>query len=174
MKLAGRRKQRGTRDETERLMRAAFEKIKAEDKPTGPSAFAKAFGITRTYLYTFPELAAEVAAYGRLTQPDKSRRGAGVTPTDAKRRQLDARVRREHTKWSKEVPQLQRRIQEAEEAISNRDTMLKNLNNRVNTVERAYEFLLMLAVEAGVNPMEVEKLQARVIDAQLKGAQSAQ
>ena len=164
MKLGRNRKKRGTKDETERLLWAAFEKTKAAGKPTGPSAFAKDFGITRTYLYTFPEIAAAVAAYGKQTQPDKSRRGAGVTASEAKRRQLDARVRREHTKWSREIPKLQRRILEAEEAVGSRDKILKNLNNRVSTVERAYELLLMLAVEAGVAPQEIENIHAHALD----------
>jgi hypothetical protein len=86
-----------SRDDTENWLWKEFNKIKNKGEPIGPTAFAKRVGIDRTYLYDFPVLAAEIAAYGKSTQPEKSGRGAGVPAAAAKRREIDAKVRREHT-----------------------------------------------------------------------------
>jgi chromosome segregation ATPase len=153
----------GKRAETERRLRAAFEAIRAEGKPTGPSAFAKQVGIDRTYLYTFPSLAAEISAYGRRTQPTKSRRGAGITKEASQRRETETRLRREHQQWSHELPQLRQRLEQLEQKLLAQSAENKALRERMARIQRAYELLLMLASEAGVSPRELEALQEQAI-----------
>jgi chromosome segregation ATPase len=152
----------GKREETERRLWAAFEAIREEGKPTGPSAFAKQVGIDRTYLYTFPSLAAEISAYGRRTQPTKSRRGAGIMKEAAQRRETEARVRREHQQWSHELPQLRHHLEKLEQKSLAQAAENKTLRERLARTQRAYELLLMLASEAGVSPRELEALQEKV------------
>jgi hypothetical protein len=147
---------------TEARLWALFDRIKEEKRPTGPSAFAKEAGIDRTYLYSFPLLAAEVAAYGKQTQPSISRRGAGVSKAEGKKREIEDRVRREHTLWAKEVPQLRQELAQAKEINRQRDKEMAALENRVQLFMRGYETLLLLASEAGVSPLELEELQERV------------
>jgi hypothetical protein len=152
----------GKRAETERRLWTAFEAIRAEGKPTGPSAFAKQVGIDRTYLYTFPSLAAEISAYGRRTQPTKSRRGAGITKEMAQRRETEVRIQREHQQWSHELPQLRHHLEEVEHKFLAQSVENKTLRERLARTQRAYELLLMLASEAGVSPRELETLQEKV------------
>jgi len=151
----------GKRAETERRLWAAFEAIRAEGVPTGPSAFADQVGIDRTYLYTFPSLAAEISAYGRRTQPSKSRRGAGIVKEAAQQREAEARMRREHQQWSKELPKLQQRLESLEQSLLAQTAENKILRMRLERTQRAYELLLMLASEAGVSPRELEALQEK-------------
>src|SRR5215212_5975624 len=96
----------GRRAKTERGLWESFARIKDEKRPTGPAAFARENEISRPYLYTFHELAAAVAEYGKKTQPGVSKRGAGVGRADAKKRDVSERVRREHTRWAREIPEL--------------------------------------------------------------------
>jgi chromosome segregation ATPase len=153
----------GKRAETERRLWAAFEAIRAEGKPTGPSAFAKQVGIDRTYLYTFPSLAAEISAYGRRTQPTKSRRGAGITKEAAQWRETEVRIRREHQQWSHEVPHLRQRLEQLEQKLLAQSAENKTLRERLARTQRAYELLLMSASEAGVSPRELEALQEKAL-----------
>jgi hypothetical protein len=151
----------GKRAETESRLWAAFEAIRAEGKPTGPSTFAKEVGIDRTYLYTFSSLAAEISAYGRRTQPGKSRCGTGITKEVAQQRELEDRQRREHQQWSKELPELHLKIEKFEQEQLSQSTENKILRERLARIQRAYELLLMLASEAGVSPRELEELQVK-------------
>lgn len=139
-----------------------FEKIKAEGRPTGPSAFAEEAGISRPYLYTFAVLAAEVAAYGRRTQPKISRRGSGVSRTEAIKRGVDDRVRREHTRWAEELEELHKRSEEDQKTIAALSESKQAVEEELHTIKRAYERLLLLAKEAGVSPSELEALQQRL------------
>lgn len=144
------------REITEKTLWSEFEKFKAEGKPTGPSAFAKHVGVHRTYLYKFPTLIAELSAYGKSTQPHISRRGGGITKAEAKKREIELRVRREHTQWSKELPALRDEIDELKERIRERSEKVKTLEEQLDRLRRVYEHLLMLASEAGVSPAEIE------------------
>jgi len=139
-------------------LRRKFEQLKSERKPTTVAGFARDAGIDRTYIYKFPALAAELSAYARKTQPGKSRRAGGLARPAARAREVDARIRREHARWSAEVPALRSRLEKAE--LQNR--VLEDEVGRLEQVRRAYELLLMLASEAGVSPVELEKLQVRV------------
>jgi hypothetical protein len=103
------------RAETEKRLWKLFEEKKEKEEPTGPTSFAKEAGISRGYLYTFVELAAAVSAYAKKTQPKVSLRGAGVTRTEAKKRAIEDQVRREHTRWGKELPELRERLGALEE-----------------------------------------------------------
>lgn len=150
---------------TEARLWALFHRIKEEGRPTGPTAFAKEAGIDRTYLYQFPRLAAEVAAYGKLTQPRISRRGAGVPKAEATKRQIEDQVRREHTRWSREIPQLRQELAAASELCRQHEQQIAALESREQVVMRAYEILLFLAYEAGVSPLELEALQEKVMEA---------
>jgi hypothetical protein len=156
-------KSTGKRAETESRLWAAFEAIRAEGKPTGPSAFAKQFGIDRTYLYTFPSLAAEISAYGRRTQPGKSRRGLGVTKEVAQQREMETRIRREHQQWSKELPELHRQVEKLKQQVIAQAEENQTLRERLARIQRAYELLLMLASEVGVSPRELEVLQEKIV-----------
>jgi predicted RNase H-like nuclease (RuvC/YqgF family) len=147
------------RASTERRLWELFEKIKKEKRPTGPSDFAREAGISRSYLYTFNELAREVAKYGRTTQPQISRRGAGVSKTQAKKRDIDERVRREHTKWAKELPKLRQENEEANDTIETKDREIEALKKERNCLGRLCELLLMLASEAGASLVELEKIR---------------
>jgi hypothetical protein len=149
-------------EETEKELRAKFEDLKARGVPTWPSEFCKYAGIHRTYLYTFTELAAEIAAYGRETRPDKARRGKWLTTEEAKGRGVDARMRREHARWSREMPEVLSRLAEAEQLAASRGEESADLRGRLDRLSRMYELLMLLAVEAGVNPSEIERIQALV------------
>jgi hypothetical protein len=155
----------GRREEREKALWAEFEKFKAEGKPTGPSAFAKHVGFHRTYLYKFPSLAAELSAYGKRTQPHISKRGGGLTRAEAKKREIEAQVRREHTRWSKELPALCQEIIETKKQLGERDAKVKTLTGQLARLRRVYEHLLMLAAEAGVAPTELELMQNRLVEA---------
>jgi chromosome segregation ATPase len=152
----------GQRAETEKRLWELFERIKAEGRPTGPTAFAHEAGIDRTYFYSFRELAAAVSAYGRTTQPHISRRGAGIKAAEAKRRQVEDQVRREHTRWAEELPKLRRQLEEAEMAVRQRDERIEELLEKIQLLRRAYEYLLMLASEAGASPSELEAIRQKV------------
>ena len=135
--------------------------IRAEGKPTGPSAFAKQVGIDRTYLYTFPSLAAEISAYGRRTQPSRSRRGAGITKEVAEQREMETKIRWEHQQWSKELPELHIYVEKLEQTLLTQSAENTALCERLARIQRAYELLLMLASEAGVSARELESLQTK-------------
>lgn len=156
-------KKRGTRGETDKWLWDEFEKIKAKGEPTGPTAFAKHVGVDRTYLYRFPSLAAALSAYGKQTQPSISGRGVGVTKTEAKKREIDARVRREHTQWSIEISELRKQLKDARDEITVLNSDKLDLSGKLGRIRRLYEALLLLASEAGVSPIELEKIQAQVM-----------
>jgi septin family protein len=149
------------REDNEKRLWEIFERIKEEKRPTGPTAFSIEAGIDRTYLYSFSMLAAEVSAYGRETQPHISRRGAGVAKAGAKKREIEDRVRREHTQWAKEVPELKQELLEAQQVIQQREEQIDSLQDRLQRVMRVFELLLMIAYEAGASPSELENLQQK-------------
>lgn len=158
------KQERAGREEREESFWTEFEKFKAEGKPTGPSAFAKHVGVHRTYLYKFPALVAELSTYGKRTQPHISKRGGGVTKAEAKKRELEVRVRREHTQWSKELPALRVEIAETTEQLQERAKRVKTLEGQLSRLKRVYEHLLMLAAEAGVIPTEIELMQKHLME----------
>jgi hypothetical protein len=147
---------------TEKRLWNLFEKIKAEKRPTGPTDFAKEAGIDRSYLYKFRELVAEISAYGKRTQPGKSRRGAGVSKTEAKKRQITDQVRREHTQWAKELPKLRQKLSEAEDTIRTQHEEIEGRRDERDILRRACEHLMMLASEAGASPTELESLRCKL------------
>lgn len=156
-------KKRGSRDDTEKWLWEEFQKIKEKGESIGPTAFARRVGIHRTYLYSFPALAAEVSAYGRATQPEKSGRGVGMSAAAAKKREIDAKVRREHTRWSVELEELRQRLQDAEASVESLEDDKRSLSANYERLKRLYEYLLMLVVEAGVSPSEIEKIQEQML-----------
>lgn len=158
------KQERAGREEREESFWTEFEKFKAEGKPTGPSAFAKHVGVHRTYLYKFPALVAELSTYGKRTQPHISKRGGGLTKEAAKKREIEVRVRREHTKWSRELPMLREKVDENKKQLQERDEKVKTLEEHLARLRRAYEHLLMLAVEAGVIPTEIELMQKHLME----------
>lgn len=156
-------KPRGRKEErakTEERLREAFEGIKRDGKPTGPSAFAKYVGVHRTYLYTFPSLISELSDYAKKTQPGISKRGAGASKKESGKRELDASIRREHTKWAKELPELRRQAELAEKKVLAQDERISELSGQLERLRRLYEYLLMLASEAGVSPVELEMIES--------------
>jgi chromosome segregation ATPase len=150
------------RAQTEERVRRLFDEKKAKGLPTGPTSLAKEAGISRGYFYTFAELAAEVSAYAKKTQPKISRRGAGVSRTEAKKRAIDDQVRREHTRWSKEVPALKQQLKDSEDERKKLAEEKEEIQAKYERFKRAYELLLMLAHEAGVSPTELESLQQKL------------
>lgn len=147
---------------TEEKVRNLFDEKKAKGLPTGPTSLAKEVGISRGYFYTFTELAAEVSAYAKKSQPKISRRGAGVSRTEAKKRAIDDQVRREHTRWSKEVPTLKQQLKDSEDEKKKLADEKEEIRAKFERFKRAYELLLMLAHEAGVSPTELEALQQKL------------
>lgn len=107
-------------------------------------------------------LAAEVSAYGRKTQPKISRRGSGVSRTEAIKRGVDDRVRREHTKWAGEIEELRKQGEDDRKTIAALQESKQALEEEVQIYKRAYERLLLLSKEAGVSPSELESLQQRL------------
>lgn len=158
-----RRRASSKRKETEDRLWAIFDKIRAEGRPTGPTDFAKEAGVDRSYFYTFHELAAEVSAYAMQTQPKRSRRGAAISKGQAKKRGIEDRVRREHTQWSKEVPELKHQIEEAKSIIRETEGKIETLKDQRQRLMRACELLLMIASEAGANPKELEEIRTKAI-----------
>jgi DNA repair exonuclease SbcCD ATPase subunit len=153
------RKRFESRVERETDLRRRFELLKAERKPTTVAGFARDAGIDRTYLYNFPALAAEISAYARKTQPAKSRRAGRLSRTAARAGEIDARIRREHARWSGELPKLRQELEKAKARV-------KSLEEHVEQLERvrtAYGLLMMLATEAGVSPVEIERLQTKAL-----------
>jgi chromosome segregation ATPase len=150
------------RAQTEKRVRKLFDDKKAKGEPTGPTSLVKEAGISRGYFYTFTELAAEVSAYAKKTQPKVSRRGAGVTRLEAKKRAIDDQVRREHTRWSKEVPKLKQQLKESEDDKNKLVGEKEVIASKYERLQRAYELLLMLAHEAGASPTELEALQQKL------------
>lgn len=155
-------RRRNKRAETEKRLRAAFDEIKRTGQPTGPSAFAEIVGVHRTYLYSFPSLIAELSEYGRKTQPGISKRGKGVSKPEAKKRELDAKVRQEHARWAKEIPELRGKVDAAEKRMYEQDREIKQLREQLERLRGLYEYLLMLASEAGVSPTELELIESKV------------
>jgi predicted nucleic acid-binding protein len=149
------------RKATEDRLWSLFDKIREEKRPVGVTAFAKEAGIDRSYLYTFHELATEISAYAVKTQPKKSRRGAAVSKTQAMKKGIEDRVRREHTMWSKEVPELKERLSEATSVINELKEENANSKNSAQRFKRACELLLLLASEAGANPRELEEVSRK-------------
>lgn len=160
------------RAQTEERVRKLFDEKKAMGLPTGPTSLAKEAGISRGYFYTFTELAAEVSAYAKKTQPKISRRGAGVPRTEAKKRAIDDQVRREHTRWSKEVPTLKQQLKDSEDERKKLAEEKEEIRAKLERFKRAYELLLMLAHEAGVSPTELESLQRKLSETRQQGAAS--
>jgi len=152
----------GKKEQTERRLWELFDEIRSRGEPTGPTDLSRRAGIHRTYLYQFPVLAAEVAAYGRKEQPKISRRGAGVTRTDAVKRAIDIQVRREHAEWSEEIPKLRKRLEEAEETDRRKGVEIRTLTEEIQKYKRAFEYLLLLASEAGVHLLELERIREKV------------
>ncbi|HEX7241316.1 MAG TPA: hypothetical protein VF263_13660 [Longimicrobiaceae bacterium] len=156
-----------TREERETDLRRRFEEIKAKKKPTSMTALAREAGINRTYLYTFRALAAEVSAYAKKSQPRISHQAGRLSRSAARSRELDARMRREHKRWSTELPKLRARYKKRGERIQELEAQLKPFER----IRRAYELLLLLAYEAGVSPRELEDLQKRATADDAEGEQ---
>lgn len=160
------------REDTKKRLWALFDQIKAENRPTGPSAFCNEAQIHRTYLYTFPELAAEVSAYGIKTQPGISRRGGAVSKTEAIKRSVDEQVRREHTCWSKEIEHLRQQHEKDQSAIADLQKQVRGLNDTLQLFKRAYETLLLFASEQGASPSELEAIQTELSSSVLNVGQA--
>jgi hypothetical protein len=150
----------GKRATTEKRLRRRFEEMKKKKIPTGPADFARDVGIDRSYLYTFTELAAEISAYGRKTQPEKSKRGPGINVGKAKKKALDAQKMREHAEWSRLVPGLMSELDEKELERATAVEEARSARVQRDAVRRAYERLMLVAVEAGVSPAEIEKIHS--------------
>lgn len=150
------------REDTEAYLWDEFEKLKAAGIPTGPTAFAKHVGTHRTYIYKFHTLAAALSAYGKQTQPSVSRRGGGISRTEAKKREIDARVRREHSRWQKELPELRLRLEETQKTLHESNEMYSELERRLNNQKRVNEYLLMIASEKGASLSELEMLRDKL------------
>lgn len=150
------------REDTEAYLWEEFEKLKADAIPTGPTAFAKHVGTHRTYIYKFPSLAAALSAYGKKTQPSVSRRGGGISRVDAKKREIEAQVRREHSRWQRELPDLRLKLEEAEKMQGEYKEMLDDLERRLNNQKRINEYLLMIAWEKGVSLSELEMIRSKL------------
>jgi chromosome segregation ATPase len=158
------------RAKTEERVRKLFDEKKAKGEPTGPTSLAKEAGISRGYFYTFTELAAEVSEYAKKTQPRVSLRGAGVTRMEAKKKAIEDQVRREHTRWSKEIPKLRQQLKESEDEKTSLGRDKNKIESKYERLKRAYELLLMLASEAGVSPSELEALQQNLSEEILRRA----
>lgn len=151
----------GKREETEKRLWELLRRLKETKTAITVTEFAKLGGITRTYLYQFHELAAEVAEYAKQTQPKRSRRGAGVKVGEAKKRDISERVRREHAQWAREIPRLREEIEELAEGLKESDKEKRKLKEQRDQLRRILELLLLLASEAGVSPRELEELKKK-------------
>ncbi len=76
-------------------------------------------------------------------------------------------MRREHKRWSTELPKLRARYKKRGERIQELEAQLKPAER----IRRAYEFLLLLTYEAGVSPRELEDLQKRATADDTEGEQ---
>lgn len=150
---------------TEVKLRNLFDSIKAAGEPTGPTDFMNKAGLDRTYLYRFPVLAQEVADYGRRTQPEKSRRGAGATKTEARKRELDGEARREYALLAERVPELERDLDNAKSVVAARDERIATLNVENELLKRACEMLFLVASQSGANPHELEGIREKLLSA---------
>jgi hypothetical protein len=108
---------------------------------------------------------ATIWEFCELSQPSGSSRRRGVTASEAKKQEIDAKVRREHTQWSVEIEELRSRLGEAETKIVTLTEEKRALTEQFDRFKRVYEYVLMLAVEAGVSPSELEKIQEKLIAA---------
>lgn len=159
-------KRRRKRKDTEKWLWDEFTKLKENGKKLGPAAFAEHVGIHRTYLYDFPSLVAAIWDFCESSQTSGSKRRRGATAAEAKKQEIDAKVRREHTQWSVEVEELRSRLGEAEIKIVTLTEEKRVLSEKFDRFKRVYEYVLMLAVEAGVSPSELEKIQEKLMAAE--------
>jgi len=157
------RKVNSKRQATENRLWSLFDKIREENRPIGVTDFAKEAGIDRSYLYTFHELAAEISEYAVKTQPKRSRRGAAVSKTQAIKRGIEDRVWREHTAWSVEVPELKIKIFNETSAKKKLKEENVSLKNSMQQIKRALELVLLIAYEAGANPLELEEVSRKAL-----------
>ena len=81
----------------------------------------------------------------------------------AKKHEIDARVRREHTQWAVEIEELRGRLKTAEDTIATLEGEKQAISDRFERLRRLYEYVLMLAVEAGVSPSELERIQEKIM-----------
>lgn len=153
----------GKRDETEKRLWELLCRLKETKTPITVTEFCKLGGKSRSYLYRFRELAAEVAEYAKETQPKRSRRGAGAKKRgEAKKRDVEERLRREHAQWSKELPKLIGRIEELEANLEKVSGEKREVDEERDRLRRLIELLLLLASEAGVDPIELEEINKKV------------
>lgn len=145
-------------EDTEKWLWDEFAKIKESGKPIGPAAFAAHVGISRTYLYRFTSLVAAVGDYRDSKQSSVSRR-RGLTAGAAKKHEIDAQVRREHTQWGVEIEELRGRLKTAQDTIATLEEDKRVVSEKFERLRRLYEYVLMLAVEAGVSASELERIQ---------------
>lgn len=155
--------EKGSRKETEDWLWDEFNKIKVTGEPIGPTAFAKKVGINRAYLYEYPSLVAAIWEHYESKLPSVGGHRGRVTAGTAKKREIDAKVRREHTQWSVEIEGLRQRLEEVETTIATLTEDKRILSEQFERFKRLYEYLLMLAVEAGVSPSELERIQEQIM-----------
>lgn len=163
--------QRGNKYErTQSRLRETFETLAASGEPCGVGEFAKRCGIDRSTLYKYPEILADVSEYARRTQPKTSRRGAMVAKLEAKKRQIDANLRREHGKLSRELPQLSQDLEETKAKLDEVETRCADAEAKYTRLKRGFEYLMMLALEAGASPSEIESA-VKCIDPSIPGSE---
>lgn len=160
--MSGRVDKVNKREETERRLWKLLRNLKETKTPVGVAEFARLGGVSRAYLYRFHELSAAVAEYAKETQPSKSRRGAGVKVGEAKKRDINEQMRREHARWSDELPQLQQQVERLESELKENSSERQRLIEQRDLFRRFIEFLLLLASEAGVRPQELEAIKEKL------------
>lgn len=147
---------------TEMRLREMFQRIKEAKEPTGPTDFARRAEIDRSTLRNYPELRKEISAYGKETQPKISCRGSGANVTKTIKQDIDHRVRREHTRWARELPETQRELEEAQEEVRKQREEINRLREQRQLMARAVEHLLMIAKDAGASPRQLEAVRKKL------------
>lgn len=151
----------GKRKITEERLWELLRRLKETKTPITVTEFCGLADISRSYLYRFREVAAEVAEYAKETQPKRSRRGAGVKRGEAKKQDISEKLRREHAQWSKELPKLRRQLEEVSNKLGTAEENNQSLREREKALMRLVELLLLLASEAGVSPIDLEEIKKK-------------
>jgi predicted nuclease with TOPRIM domain len=62
-----------------------------------------------------------------------------------------------------EIEELRQRLKDAEASVASLTDENRVLSDKYERLKRLYEYLLMLAVESGVSPSELEKIQEQIL-----------
>jgi hypothetical protein len=141
-------------------LRAKFEQLKADQKPTGPSHFARHVEMERTSLYkTYPDLYRDLSEYGKKTQPSKSKRGAGAHALTPQMQHLSASGAVAQERLKNQLAQKETSLQQLAEKNRLLTEESASLHCRVSDLLAAYTHLQMVQIEHDIDPRKLEQQQ---------------